>query len=632
MRCRSDKQCAQHTGRAGHRAIESRPGLHHIVKLAVLEDPQGWPGEAAPLCHQPAFAWGFHFKEVFAGIGPIAKAANEKRLRADLPVEVHEEPDYQRGYFEEHDVKRKEVLQDLKQQARALPGPLVANVWYWSNPCRSFCDFHLIGPGPRTFQRPEGDGTRQDEVDGNLYANFLAETCGELDASGKVFLFVQQASSGRYPKAWDMPKVIDMIKKTKAVILPTSMCEWGLAPPDQPTLRYRKHCWILVHPRLLPAALILIRKCRRQHTHLQLEGNIPGSGVSRTQGAAAYTEEWATAVVTSCQRAFQGQSPVQPPTTDTGKGHPPAQPYPSGGSRNASQPARSQRARPCRARGERRGAFEASGGVEGSGGRRTSRGGGSQPATGGASGRGGGAARSRRKEAADRGQQPSRTSATHSSRRGGGAARSRRGGGADRSPQPSRTSRPGSRRGGGVYRGWQPRMASRPGRSGRRTLQRPLRRTPGGNQAGHRRSGEAWGRLRGGSRKLGGRRESLPGGVGQKAWPQPGGPLFPGVGRADQARGHPVLESGGNGGGPDQAAKPGQEIPRQAPQVARRPPCGGLAEDLEGYGERKNPAVLRAVWDWGSNGRRVQFPLGELRSPTQTGPCQTRAASSTTRR
>ena len=106
-------------------------------------------------------------------------------------------------------------------------------------------------------------------------------------AAGRAFLFESPAASGRYPKYWDLSRVAQMIQRTNAVILPVSMCMFQLSPADQPASRYRKNTWLLVHPRLLPAALSLRRRCDGQHE--PLEGTRPGTGVKRTQEAAAYT-------------------------------------------------------------------------------------------------------------------------------------------------------------------------------------------------------------------------------------------------------------------------------------------------------------------------------------------------------
>ncbi len=113
----------------------------------------------------------------------------------------------------------------------------------------------------------------------------------QLHECDKIFMFESQAPTGRCPEVWDLPPTIHLIEHAQSVMLPASMCEYGLAPSDEPNKRYRKNCWILVNPRLLPAAWSLSKTCTGSHDTVQLQGCIPGTGVSRTRGAAEYTEE-----------------------------------------------------------------------------------------------------------------------------------------------------------------------------------------------------------------------------------------------------------------------------------------------------------------------------------------------------
>ena len=62
-----------------------------------------------------------------------------------------------------------------------------------------------------------------------------------------------------------------------------------------PTLR--TFTWWLASPGLVPWAFLLARRYSRTHCHVQLEGSVPGSGLSRTRSAGQYVpalcEAWA---------------------------------------------------------------------------------------------------------------------------------------------------------------------------------------------------------------------------------------------------------------------------------------------------------------------------------------------------
>eukprot|EP00959_Pyramimonas_sp_CCMP1952_P121013 2530246-Pyramimonas_sp.AAC.1 len=66
-----------------------------------------------------------------------------------------------------------------------------------------------------------------------------------------------------------------LVHATGARALAIDMCEWGLAPPDQPQCRYQKRTWWLVSLGLYPYALILARRCSGKHARRTLEGGLP---------------------------------------------------------------------------------------------------------------------------------------------------------------------------------------------------------------------------------------------------------------------------------------------------------------------------------------------------------------------
>ena len=117
-------------------------------------------------------------------------------MRTLPPIELWDDPDNQLGEHPEYDMKNKDNQARLRAEAAELPGPDVANIWVWENPCKSFSDWNLENGGTRTFENPLGDGSRWQETEGNEFTNLLVDSCLQLHATGKAFLFENQASTG----------------------------------------------------------------------------------------------------------------------------------------------------------------------------------------------------------------------------------------------------------------------------------------------------------------------------------------------------------------------------------------------------------------------------------------------------
>ena len=243
-----------------------------------------------PLRDKPAFAYGIVAQEIFAGSGGWTRAMREAGHRTLEPVEVFEDPMLQKGYRPDHDIKDPEVRSRLMAQARALPGPDSPNLYHFGTVCTSFCDFNLLNGGTRTFERPEGDPSRltQSEEDGNLFCEFTSDLCLEAYLHDKEFVIENTMPTGRYPKLWDQPAMKRLQVATGALFIPAHLCEWGLAPADQPSKRYRKGQWNLVSPGVYAYALLLARPCQRQHEHVPVKGGSAVGNYPRTREAQVY--------------------------------------------------------------------------------------------------------------------------------------------------------------------------------------------------------------------------------------------------------------------------------------------------------------------------------------------------------
>ena len=198
------------------------------------------------------------------------------------------------GPCPDHDLRDATVRARLLELAKAPPDADVPNLWEWGTPCTTFCDFQRLNGGTRTALRPEGDGTRADEVQGNDFAEFASELCLELHKAGRVFGFESSAPSGGHPKIWDLPCMKRLRERTGARIVPMHMCAWFLQPSScRPGEYHKKATWWMVSPELFPwVHLFLSRRCAGvspSHLHVPLGGPSDLSGVPATRVAQQYT-------------------------------------------------------------------------------------------------------------------------------------------------------------------------------------------------------------------------------------------------------------------------------------------------------------------------------------------------------
>ena len=267
-----------------------RPQTQYKVGLPFSEapwDPALSPvlPDSVPLKDRPQFAKGIYVQEVFAGWGGWTSGMLRQGFRADPPIEYYEVPLQLVGPRPEHDIQDAAVRAALLEKARAPPDADVPNLWEWETPCTTYCDYQRLNGGTRTSLRPEGDGSRADEVQGNEFAKFASELCLELRSS---------ALMGQYPKIWDLPCVRRLREQTGARIVPMHMCVWFLQPHTcQPHQFHKKATWWLVSAELFPwVHLFLARRCpgvTAHHTHVPLGGPSHLPGVPATRVAQQFT-------------------------------------------------------------------------------------------------------------------------------------------------------------------------------------------------------------------------------------------------------------------------------------------------------------------------------------------------------
>ncbi|CAK0826150.1 unnamed protein product, partial [Prorocentrum cordatum] len=288
--------------RAGRRAATAEPARAPAIRAALQLWEELVSEHPGALGGTPAFRWGPRFKEVFAGTAGVTRAAKQLGIQADEPVELYRNPLHpkeseRRG---DHDLSNPDVAEALVKEADTPPGPGVANVWMFENPCTSFCDHNTKG-GTRTWEKPEGTGVNGKEVLGNALSQTTVRCIRNLHKWRKGWIFENQEHRGIYPKVYHLPEWLEILEETGAVIIPGTMRAWGLHPSDasSPHQFYRKGRWLVVSANLAPFFTKLRRPCpglSPTHQHVELRGNVPGTGIKRTREAAQYPPRFARAV------------------------------------------------------------------------------------------------------------------------------------------------------------------------------------------------------------------------------------------------------------------------------------------------------------------------------------------------
>ena len=146
-----------------------------------------------------------------------------------MPVELFDDPIRQKVRKPCCDLADPKIRAKVDRDVEDLPGPDTANVYVYTNPCTTFCPWQLLNGTGRSFASIDGES--DDEKLADLWVDWMASQMERLHAHGKVFLFENQAPDCRMPKAWDRPRLQKATENTGAIILPSCMCGWGLAPP-----------------------------------------------------------------------------------------------------------------------------------------------------------------------------------------------------------------------------------------------------------------------------------------------------------------------------------------------------------------------------------------------------------------
>ena len=230
--------------------------------------------------------------EVFAGHGGLTLALGEAGLHTLRPREAFPS---QGVYVAEDDFTCEQVVSELL----AL---VVAGVFFYVHfgiPCTKWGTLHVCNGGTRRKNRPEGDGSRRDEIEANALATTVARICAALCSVGSHYSIENPLSS----HIWGFGPIAAL----KGVAVDFDQCMYGLRPPvvdPSVDVRFRKATRLLTS--LSSLATLRIR-CDGRHSHHVVQGRISigGKSVAASKLAGRYPPKlcraWAKAVACGCK-------------------------------------------------------------------------------------------------------------------------------------------------------------------------------------------------------------------------------------------------------------------------------------------------------------------------------------------
>eukprot|EP00959_Pyramimonas_sp_CCMP1952_P237843 4969896-Pyramimonas_sp.AAC.1 len=101
-------------------------------------------------------------------------------------------------------------------------------------------------------------------------ANFAGRLFEAIADAGALPTSEHPAPDGRYPKAYDLDRWRQILRRKDVLAVPVDQCEYGLWPRDGVGgyERYRKRSWLVTCVRHLQE---VARRCTRQHAHVELK-------------------------------------------------------------------------------------------------------------------------------------------------------------------------------------------------------------------------------------------------------------------------------------------------------------------------------------------------------------------------
>ncbi|CAK0798347.1 unnamed protein product, partial [Prorocentrum cordatum] len=233
----------------------------------------------------------WQMREYFAGKGEVARAWAAAGAWIEPPLDAYP-PE---GYRPEHDLLLAANARRELAQIRAH----AVRVGVWATPCTTFgllCQ--NCGPGARTADRPQGDGTWPAERQGNSLGLTTAAGCTALGEEGGLWVVENPRRSWLFRQ----PAMQRLMAREGVYLVECDMCQFGLAPPDEPEARHKKSTYLLGN---FPELRRLGRRCQGKCKHVHLEGavKIAGRWQKRAALASACTPEFARALAAALAAA-----------------------------------------------------------------------------------------------------------------------------------------------------------------------------------------------------------------------------------------------------------------------------------------------------------------------------------------
>ena len=225
-------------------------------------------------------------REVFAGAALLTQLLSEFKLAVGTPMEAYARRPKLAGknrrqsklFRPSHDLFNKFVQRGLMTEI------LIGLYFYlhFAVPCGSWGRANTLNHGTRSRAKPEGDGSLQRELDGNVLADVVASFCWALVSVGAHFSIENPSDS----YLWQYPSIKALVNRFHFVVF--DQCQFGLQLPGAPNCTYcKKSTAILTSVEQL---MSLSRRCggvTDQHMHETAWGSRRVDGVCVRLSAAA---------------------------------------------------------------------------------------------------------------------------------------------------------------------------------------------------------------------------------------------------------------------------------------------------------------------------------------------------------
>jgi hypothetical protein len=237
-------------------------------------------------------------KEYFAGCGRLSGALCRRGI-ACKPYERFRQGVYDRS----EDLDCEDVL--AAEVSSCASGEV--SFAHFGIECTSWSALGRMNNGTRRLATPLGDGTVPSELHANRQLENTLRLIRSLESAGAIWTLENPAGSYLF-KA---PSVIELLQREGMYKVTFDMCEFGLAPPDQPEKRIRKSTTVISN---FPCSR-LERRCAGKHEHLCCLGMVRHEGRSQARSKLAgmypheFCDELAMCVSAELKRRMSRQSP-----------------------------------------------------------------------------------------------------------------------------------------------------------------------------------------------------------------------------------------------------------------------------------------------------------------------------------